>query len=502
MEHVQLSKPLHAADVSLDLHALQLPSNLLRRYQSLIECAVEEMQRLEAGEVINVDEQWQTGHYWLRAPELAPSAYRDEIVATTARIARFAESRRGGRNSNLLWIGIGGSGLGPQLLYDALRIPGKTPGMYFFDNTDPAGMNRTLADLQNLGGLAETLTVVVSKSGGTKETRNGMLIAEKAYRDAGLSFADHAVAITKAGSQLDQTAVREKWLDRFPMWDWVGGRTSISSAVGLLPGSLLGFDVAQFLLGAKEMDQATRDPHPPSNPALALAAAWYHLVHSLKLNNLVVLPYCDALQLFGKYLQQLIMESIGKNGHGLSVFGNKGSTDQHSFVQQLRDGRRDFFAAFVRVLDPDSDLEVEPGITAGDYLAAFQEGTEQALADAGRPSFRLTVPKLNSHAMGALVALLERTVGFYAAMLGINAYHQPGVEAGKVAADGILMVQIRLIAQLNSAAGQFVPAAQLARDARTTERRVHDILGRLSITATRGVEVDSTSTSYRVTKSK
>src|SRR5207248_1497288 len=131
---------------------------------------------------------------------------------------------------NMLSIGIGGSALGPMFVSDALGHPEHDRmKIEFIDNTDPNGIARTLARLD--GRLHETLCIVSSKSGGTPETRNGMLLVAEDYRKAGLSFSQHAAAITMPGSQLDQTAREQNWLARFPMYDWVGGRTSVLSAV-------------------------------------------------------------------------------------------------------------------------------------------------------------------------------------------------------------------------------------------------------------------------------
>src|SRR5207249_520236 len=115
---------------------------------------------------------------------------------------------------------------------------------------------------------ASTLTVVISKSGGTKETRNGMLEAKRAYERVGLAFAKHAVAVTGVDSELDRVAKGEGWIARFPMWDWVGGRTSELSAVGLLPAALQGIDIEAMLRGAREMDAVTRLHDAKKNPAM------------------------------------------------------------------------------------------------------------------------------------------------------------------------------------------------------------------------------------------
>ena len=447
-----MSNSLKAAGVEIDFARLELPEELADHYREPIGRALQEMAAVEAGEKVNTDEGRMVGHYWLRNPDLAPGDLGVAITATQKSIEQFGRDVFLGRFRNILWIGIGGSGLGPQLLYDSLRVPGSTPGMFFLDNTDPFGFQRTLGEIERSGGLSSTLTVIVSKSGGTKETANGMKFAKAAYERAGLSFEEHAAAVTQPASALDKLAGSESvedsqtagpaWLKRFAIWDWVGGRTSLFSAVGLLPASLLGFDSKSFLAGARDMDEVTRIESLESNPALMLATAWFHVVEHQSLRNMVVLPYCDRICLISKYLQQLVMESVGKAGKGISVFGNKGSTDQHSYVQQLRDGYKDFFVIFLRVLNPEvEEQEVEPGVTAGDYLMAFQEGTARALTETGRPSLRITIDRFNEHTLGALIALFERTVGYYGAMLGINSYHQPGVEAGKTAAGELLAAQ-------------------------------------------------------------
>src|SRR5208283_4686313 len=166
---------------------------------------------------------------------------------------------RGARGpfKNLLVIGIGGSALGPQFVANALSQPATDKlSVYFFDNTDPDGMDRVLSRLD--GQLGQTLCVVISKSGSTQETRNGMLEAAAAYERAGLDFARHAVAVTGVESNLDKFAAASHWVARFPMWDWIGGRTSVTSDVGLLPMALQGFDIDAFLNGAKECDCVTR----------------------------------------------------------------------------------------------------------------------------------------------------------------------------------------------------------------------------------------------------
>jgi glucose-6-phosphate isomerase len=453
-----------AVSLSLDVSKLKTPAGWPASEAARFARAFDAMDALEKGAVANPDEQRRVGHYWLRAPELAPAAEASAITDTLSRVKAFAAdvhhgrvtSPNGARFTKALIVGIGGSALGPQLATDALGGAHDKLAMHFFDNTDPDGMDRVLGHLS--GALKETLVVVISKSGGTRETRNGMLEAKAAFERAGLSFEKHAVAVTGEGSELDKTAAN--WLARFPMWDWVGGRTSELSAVGLLPAALQGLDVDGLLAGARAMDAATRVRDVQKNPAALLALAWHHAASGRGAKDMVVLPYKDRLLLLSRYLQQLVMESLGKEKdldgktveQGLAVYGNKGSTDQHAYVQQLRDGVPNHFVLFVEVLKdrPGLPFEVEPGVTSGDYLLGFLLGTRAALFEKGRESITITVPDVSARTLGALIALFERTVGFYATLININAYHQPGVEAGKKAAEGVLAVQKKVMGALDA----------------------------------------------------
>jgi glucose-6-phosphate isomerase len=456
-----------ALGLTLDVSRMRFSEEFLVRMAEPLERAFDAMQALERGAIANPDENRMVGHYWLRAPDLAPNAeIAAEIRKTVADVKAFAEGVHEGeiRPADSPWfrrvlsIGIGGSALGPMFVADALGDPA-TDRMKigFIDNTDPEGISRSM---EQLGGkLGETLCIVTSKSGGTPETRNGMLLVAEAYRSAGLEFPRHAVAITMPGSQMDQTAVEQKWLARFPMFDWIGGRTSVLSAVGLLPAALQGLDIDGLLKGAGECDAATRVRDLHANPAALMALMWHHVTGGKGQKDMVVLPYKDRLLLFSRYLQQLIMESLGKQldllgrrvDQGLSVYGNKGSTDQHAYIQQLREGVPNFFAVFIRVLESGgSSFEVEPGVTAGDYLHGFLLGTRSALFENDRESMTITVPRVDARVVGALIALFERAVGLYASLINVNAYHQPGVEAGKKAAASVLALQRKVVSALST----------------------------------------------------
>ena len=211
-------------------------------------------------------------------------------------------------------------------------------------------------------------------------------------------------------------------------------------------------DMGGFLAGAAAMDVCTRAPSLESNPAALLAAAWYAAGEGSGRRDMVVLPYRDRLELFSRYLQQLVMESLGKKldragqvvHQGLDVYGNKGSTDQHAYVQQLRDGVDNFFASFIEVLEDPSEIAPTDGEVPADFLSGFLQGTRSALMEGGRQSLSITLRRLDATSLGALIALFERAVGLYAELVNVNAYDQPGVEAGKKAAAGILELQAKL----------------------------------------------------------
>lgn len=448
--------------LAVDLSRMNVSGEFFASMESRAQKAFADMDALEKGAIANPDENRMVGHYWLRNPALAPTKeIRDEIDKTIENIKDFASkihsgkiSGAGGSFKNYLLIGIGGSALGPQFVANALGDP-RTDKLkpYFFDNTDPDGMDRVLATIGN--ELNRTLCIVISKSGGTKETRNGMLFAKAAYEKASLDFGRHTVAVTMDGSELDKFAIENKWLSRFPMWDWIGGRTSELSAVGLLPAALQGLKIDGVLEGAKAIDIQTRQKNVKLNPAMLISLAWLESGNGNGTKNMVVLPYKDRLELFSKYLQQLVMESLGKEldlnrkvvNQGITVLGNKGSTDQHSYIQQLREGLNDFFVTFIEVLkDGDGfDFAVEDKVTAGDYLHGFYLGTRQALAEKNRESLTITVDEVSPKTVGMLIALFERAVGFYASLINVNAYHQPGVEGGKKAAEKVIQIQKNIL---------------------------------------------------------
>lgn len=473
-------------DLYLDISRMRFDADFLDSMRPQFAKAFEDMESLETGAIANPDENRMVGHYWLRDPDLAPTeALRQEIIQPLQQIEAFAQQVHGGiikppqapQFTDILSIGIGGSALGPQFVAQALSPVDPPLTIHFIDNSDPEGIDRILTQLGDR--LNSTLVIVISKSGGTPEPRNGMIEVKHAFTRQGLAFSRHAVAITMPGSKLDHQAATEGWLGRFPLQDWVGGRTSELSAVGLLPAALQGIDIQAMLAGAKAMDIATRVHDLKTNPAALLALSWYVAGDGQGHKDMVILPYKDSLMLFSRYLQQLVMESLGKEkdltgntvNQGIAVYGNKGSTDQHAYVQQLREGVPNFFVTFIEVLADRQgpSIELEPGITSGDYLSGFLQGTRQALFENHRDSITITVPQASPQIVGALIALYERAVSFYASLVNINAYHQPGVEAGKQAAASILDLQRKVVQVLHNA-GHPLDLVNLAAIAGTPDQ--------------------------------
>jgi glucose-6-phosphate isomerase len=478
--------------ICVDLSRVQLPDHYIDDMRSAADAATAAMAVLEAGAIANRDEGRMVGHYWLRAPELAPSAeLRAEIATASRTVALFADRVRQGTVHgatgpfrHIIHVGIGGSALGPQLLCESQREDEGSVSVDFLDNCDPESLGRLIHRFGE--DLGRTLVSVVSKSGWTPTPHRVMAELQGIYVRRGLGFAQHAVATTMAGSLLDEQARQERWLARFPLWEWVGGRTSLTSAVGMLPAALQGMDTAAVIRGAREMDTLTRTSDPLQNPATMLALAWYWLGRGRGSKNMVVLPYRDRLALFPRYVQQLVMESIGKRldrggkvvQQGLTVYGHKGVSDQHAYIQQLREGRDDSFVTFVA-----ADCAADGGDPAtpslGDHLFANLEGTRDALTAAGRDSITITLPDAGPQSLGALVALYERAVGLYAEMIDVNAYHQPSVD--KDIATSVLRLQAEVAERLRRAPG-WASAEEIAAAIRQDDRTetVYKVLMRLA----------------------
>ena len=449
---------------SIDFAGMDFQDGELTAMQDRAAAAMREMAKIEAGEIKNPDENRKVTHFTDRIgyPE-SPLFAQVERFASDIRSGKIVGGK-GETFDAVVVNGIGGSALGPQLMQFAANGPywneksresrNNNLKIYFLDNTDSAEFR----DLLEVMEPARTLHLVVSKSGGTQETKNNLIAMEKFYAGQGLDFARHAAAVTMPGSELDKYAHERGFLAVFAMAESIGGRTSETSIVGHVPAALTGVDFKRFLAGACAMDRWTREKELAKNPAAMLAAMWFIAGKGRGDRNMVIVPYSDRLILMSRYLQQLVMESLGKEldrkgntvNQGLNVFGNKGGTDAHAFIQQLNDGRDDFFATFIEVLADSARLPISGDIAMGDYLHGFLAGLSAALLKKKRQVIAIKLPKLDVFALGQLIALYERAVAIYAEFIDINAFHQPGVQAYKLAAKGVLALREKLFAALKA----------------------------------------------------
>lgn len=421
-------------------------------------------ERLFAGERINTSEDRAVLHTALRS--VGGDAVRSEVLTMRKRIETFANDIRAkNRFDDIVHIGIGGSDLGPRLVADAFAATlTAQPRLHFANNVDGASINDALSGLDP----KRTLVVVVSKSFGTQETKMNALTARAWLKAAGCSAEDHVIAVS---------ANRERAIDFgihgdniFDFWDWVGGRYSVWSAVGLSLAIAYGPDsFSAFLDGAAEMDRHFRDtPLARNMPVLmALIGVWNR--NALGYPSLAVIPYARRLRKLPAFLQQLEMESNGKSagrdgeavGPGCPViWGDEGTNGQHAFFQWLHQGVPGAPVDFIAVLKDAEDrpdhhrallancfAQSEALMLGKDIETVRAENKDRAdlhtLAPqktfpGNRPSTTLTLDRLSAHALGTLIALYEHKTFVQGIIWGVNSFDQWGVELGKVLAGTIL----------------------------------------------------------------
>lgn len=366
-------------------------------------------------------------------------------------------NKQGRKFTTMVQVGIGGSDLGPRSMYEALKayqIPGRS--ISFVSNVDPDDVAEVVGRLD----LSRTLFNIVSKSGTTLETLTNEEYIRAVLRKAGLDPACHCLAVTGEGSPMDNP---DKYLASFYMYDYIGGRYSVTSMVGLvILGFALGYEaVREFLCGATQMDAEAEEKNIGKNIPLmmALLGVWNH--NFLGYPTVAVLPYSQALHRFTAHLQQCDMESNGKsinrNGEpvqtktGPIVWGEPGTNGQHAFYQLLHQGTEVVPVEFIGFLESQRgvDIEVE-GSSSQQKLIANLLAQVVALATGeknsnpnkqfagNRPSLLLFAKKLTPRAMGALLACYEAKIVFQGFLWNINSFDQEGVQLGKVLASRFL----------------------------------------------------------------
>ena len=390
---------------------------------------------------------------WLDLP------YQDEVQRS---IEDYAGKARG-RFENVCVLGIGGSALGNIALHTALngpfhdlKPPAGRPRLFVLDNIDPDLVGPFLATIDP----AKTVFNAVSKSGSTAETMSQFLIVrslliqrlgEKAHRD-------HMVVTTDEKKGVLRDIVRREGYTSFVVPDGVGGRFSVLSAVGLLSSALVGIDIGALLAGAAAMDERCRAKKLFENPALLHAAIQFLLHTKRSLPMCVTFAYSHRLRSMADWYAQLLAESLGKAHsrrgekvhRGPTPIRAVGVTDQHSQVQLYAEGPFDKWFTLLAVDEPEHEVEIPrayPDLEGVAYLggrklgalfAAERDGTRIALTEAGRPNATLALKRVDAHALGQLIYLLELSVAVMGEHYDVDAFDQPGVEAGKIAAYALM----------------------------------------------------------------
>lgn len=454
----------------------QLTAEVLDLLQSLAaECRlVEQFRQMRRGAVMNRIQGWpseerQVLHtacrdIFSKVPVCPPAT--EQAKKELAKLKIFLDevesgticNERGENFVNLIHVGIGGSDLGPRSIYEALRAYRKKGrNVLFISNVDPDDAAAVLDGLD----LSRTLVSVVSKSGTTLETLSNEVLVRNALKEAGLDPAKHCLAVTGESSPMDNP---DRYLNSFYMYDYIGGRFSSTSMVGLLMlGFALGYgQVLEFLEGAAMMDEAAEEEELRFNLPLLLAllGIWNH--NFLAMSTVAVLPYSQALHRFAAHLQQCDMESNGKsiqrNGEevavqsGPVVWGEPGTNGQHAFYQLLHQGTERVALEFIgfrksqrgwdrEMHGTSSQQKLVANLLAQSLALAIGKGDENPNKrfPGNRANCLLMGERLTARSMGALLALYENKIVFQGFCWNINSFDQEGVQLGKSLADRILL---------------------------------------------------------------
>jgi glucose-6-phosphate isomerase len=347
------------------------------------------------------------------------------------------------RIRTVIWIGIGGSSLGPKVLKDAFESE-KTVEFLVVDTIDPYNLSAIIESLD----WKRTLLVVASKSGGTLEPMSTFhLFWQELKKKRKHKASKQCIAITdpKQG-ELRSFCINED-IPILSIAEGIGGRYSIFSPIGLLPMMLLKKDVEAFLQGAMDMDESTLSPDLNENPAALLACVQFLLETRRNLGIRVIMPYIQRLAEIGRWNQQLIAESLGKEELRSPIpVASIGTQDQHSLLQQWMAGPRKQFHLFIREEEEDPlhvpDIEGKLSYLSkknfSTLLSACYEGTTSALTSAKRPHATISIPEANEYSVGQLFFFFMAEVIFLGKLHRIDPYGQPAVEIGKIITKEIL----------------------------------------------------------------
>ncbi|KKW42585.1 MAG: Glucose-6-phosphate isomerase [Candidatus Magasanikbacteria bacterium GW2011_GWA2_56_11] len=382
-------------------------------------------------------------------------------TAAVAEIKQFVRERRE-RYRDVVVLGIGGSALGASCLQQSLtplyghkaRRPG--PGLYILDNIDPV-MMREILDVIN---LKRTLFIVVTKSGGTPETLAQYFYFQALVAKAGGRVGQQFVVVTDPQEGFLRRAAERDGIPTFPVPPRVGGRFSVLTAVGLLPGAFMGVNIDKLLRGARVMRDRFLSPDPRINDSFRLAAVQHLLAQKGKSIN-VLMPYAQKLIRFADWYRQLLSESIGKavdeRGEtvhaGLTPVSALGVTDQHSQSQLYNEGPNDKLIMFLNVKNLGPRVNI-PSPPSGESTLAFLrrtsfnelmdvecQGTQRSYTENDRPNLAITVDRLDEDHLGQLFILFQGATAFLGELTGVDAFNQPGVERAKQVTKEILLAR-------------------------------------------------------------
>jgi glucose-6-phosphate isomerase len=427
-----------------------------------------QIERMWAGDAINATEQRAALHVALRQPagaQIGGAAIEKQVLTERERVLRFAGQVREGKISGssgatfnrVVNIGIGGSDLGPAMAVEALRpFSQQAPRCEFVSNVDGC----RLADILRSADPQRTLFVVCSKTFTTAETlANARTARQWVSEQLGeIAVSAHFAAVSVNQAAMDEFGIHPDY--RFQMWDWVGGRYSVWSSIGVTVAIAIGAQNFQdFLAGAHALDEHFRRAAWQDNLPVLMALLGIWNINFQRLPTLAVLPYDDRLRRFPSYLQQLDMESNGKSARidGTAVnwdtapvvWGEPGNNAQHSFFQLLHQGTPRAALDFLLPARSSCGNQAQQDLATANCLAqaeAFmcgQSGTEMPLHKrypGDRPSSVLLFKQLDPFTLGALLALYEHKVFVQSLLWGINAFDQWGVELGKKLALELLPV--------------------------------------------------------------
>ncbi len=387
-------------------------------------------------------------------PEHGQTVFGDTFVNTLPTI-RQATERIHSMRGQFLHLGIGGSALGAITLIDALS---KTKEMgyessaevFVPDNVDPDWIAQIMQRLD----FSRVFIHVISKSGGTTETIAAFAVFwEKMRRESGVSLDElrrRVFVTTNPEAGPLASLARSQGFTLLPLPDAIHGRFSVFSPMGLFTGAVAGVNVDDLLAGARAADRETAGSPFWQNPVQQLAALHYLGLTRKALSILVLMPYSNRLRTVADWYSQLVAESLGKNGQGMTPVKALGATDQHSQLQLYNDGPKDKLVVFFSIkrhadvlgipesIGENPDYSYLANKTLNELLRAELEATEVSLHLHGVPSCHFELSELNAFNVGYLLTLLEKTVCILGELLGVNAFDQPGVEESKEYARAML----------------------------------------------------------------